>query len=542
MTTQITKTSLGCKRKLVDIHKVPSPLGNIDTNSGNNSQTAKRSRAFLQPPPATTNADLPAPLWANVVDFLFMDEAMQVSSVNKFFLGEVSPLVTQLLVRKSCNLKLGSPSRPSLTERLIHLQKPASNVQEKGSTQKQKEVEKTDSPVEVSNGAVTSRFPGVRRVVLYSFISELRCGFETLDVSTMKQAVPFLKSFPKLGLVLFSGLRSTSGQAGWIDNQYIRYDLFYCVHRSYANISRRRHRRCMQNLLNDISSAYSSGAFSSDVNVVGLVQTQKTFVPFRKSASSASHCAYRSISTCNDGNDDVKQDCSVCHCVCQRFPPAKVLRLNTDQVPCLEVQQRLEMALERIPIIKRPKALTDVLVDTLYGEQRYHQKILSTYNYPEVPIQAVVTSFHDEAIERIQWLVLHGANVKDPRLRHVLVDTIPPQPINNSLNEAFFSKNRLVWEGEYPKRILDKEVFLKLVQSGLNLSPTDFWLVEAKRACGTLLALCRPKSSQMTSLDMFVWDEEDDNEEEAGNGDHDNEENVGYLFDSTDDEDDGEDV
>ena len=76
-------------------------------------------------------------------------------------------------------------------------------------------------------------------------------------------------------------------------------------------------------------------------------------------------------------------------------------------------------------------------------------------------------------------MVQNSANAKDRRVRHVLVDAILPQMINNcTSNGAKMLQNSPGRDEKNCKRIIKKETFCELTQLGMNLIPTDFLLVE----------------------------------------------------------------
>ena len=71
----------------------------------------------VEPLLSEPSPQLPAVAWAQALEYLHFDEALAMSSLNLFFLREVSPLIRQLHVRKESNLQLGPAVRrfPAVT-------------------------------------------------------------------------------------------------------------------------------------------------------------------------------------------------------------------------------------------------------------------------------------------------------------------------------------------------------------------------------------------------------------------------------------------
>jgi len=278
--------------------------------------------------------------------------------------------------------------------------------------------------------AAAQRFPGVTEIYVYTLLAEREHEYD-FDVLTAYNVLAFLKRFPKLDFAFLGGLCTCEGEehGSWLGG--VRVDLEY---RSQGDNSI----QYMKRLLRQVCEAYACGDIAQSVEFWGILGNHNL-------------CPYRERTS----------ECATCRMVCDSFPPMHVMHLRDDEVPCIPQKDRREIALQRDPDRIRPR-LTDISVETLGPESRS--------SYPAIirGTQGCLMGF-PSLQEDIRSLVELGANIRDPRVRSVLLDR--PEADEDGVQTGW----------GYPcftRAAIEQQSFDFLVSIGANVTRSDFEVID----------------------------------------------------------------
>lgn len=394
------------------------------------------------------NNNLTPELWGHALQFLFFDEIVKCTSVNKFFRNDVPEHIKLLLIRNSDSMSPNIVKRFSNVEDVYVYSLIKEIGPDHGSSHRER--------IQAIMREAASR--GVAMSMSDAHIQACQNPVNTnhFDVSTAEKVVPFLIGIPKLETCYIGGLCSCEDENHWgLNPDDVRVDLSYSTEDKYDVENSN---TIFAALLRNVCEAYVSGGLSKEVKIDGLIVDQRC-------QYNGNPCAWEEMKTTSH-RDDV--DCQLCDQICMSLPPSQVVSFTNGHIPCISTTNRLHIAKCR-----EPSCFANAK-EQLLKEMTFKAGGMRIRMPPDYQERGWATVYNEENIEKFKWLVTYGgANVRDPAIRRLLVE----EP---EFNEDFGEHLPTGWNDSRNIRAIEKTTLVALIDIGFDIRESDFMVVDCE--------------------------------------------------------------
>jgi len=209
-----------------------------------------------------------------------------------------------------------------------------------------------------------------------------------------------------------------------------------------------------------ICRAYNSGELSQNVKFDGIV-------PEQWGQMRGEQCAWMRTTPLveiSSHRDDV--DCQMCDLLCASFPPAQVMDFSNSEIPCIYPPNRLKIAYCRDPKAVKARSMESLLKVL---KQAGGMPVLHPPDFAE---HGFATNYSVEQYTKMRWLTSNGADVKDPRIRTLLLE-------EHYDEETGDGDAPLGWDYIlHKKRIMLLSVYNEMKKIGFDFLRSDFVLID----------------------------------------------------------------